>query len=143
MRAQQRYALETENALDDLRLRSEEQRRRTEAALTQLEEANAAAHQLAMVEVEQQTMQERVLFELVHSGLPNIAAAFKQTYGTVNYTQLSGAGDGDGGPMGSMATAFAQVMTVAKGFGLDPAKLGELRRAPAAPTPPRSKTDSE
>jgi flotillin len=77
-----------------------------------------AAHQQRLAEVERSVAQARALRELVTVGLPQIAAAFQQSFGTIHYTQV---GDG-AGPLGMVAGAFQQVMAVARSFGLDPGK---------------------
>lgn len=100
--------------------------------LQRLEAENEAARQRALAEVELLLNHGRALRELVTQGLPQIANAFKQNFGTVNYTQL-GSGEG-GGPLAMIGSGMAQVLAVAKSFGLDPARLGQ----PPAPTPPPS-----
>ncbi len=107
----------------------EHELRRREVLTKRAEGEAEAAHQRALAEVEQLVNQSRALRELVTQGLPQIASAFKQSFGTINYTQLSGA-DGSG-PLDLVGGAIAQVLTVAKTFGLDPARL-----MPTPPTPP-------
>ena len=50
-------------------------------------------------------------------------------FGTINYTQYSGSLDGN--PMAMIGGAIEQVLHVAKGFGLDPSKLGASSGAQA------------
>jgi flotillin len=89
------------------------------------------ARQRALAEIEALLNQGRVLRDLATQGLPQIAAAFKQNFGSIHYTQV---GNGsDGGPMGMIGSAMAQVLAVAKSFGLDPARLGNP--PPPAPQP--------
>jgi hypothetical protein len=75
------------------------------------------AHQRRMAEIEQMLAQGRVLHDLVTQGLPQIAEALSQTFGTVNYTQI---GDGGtGGPLQAVPQALAQLLALAKSFGLE------------------------
>ena len=50
--------------------------------------------------------------DLVVTGLPHIAQAFKQSFGTINYTQYSGVSDGNpmvnGGPSDRTSAACGQ-----------------------------------
>lgn len=100
----------------DLRAREVE----TRAAESELE----AAHQRRLAEVELLIGGERTLRELVTRGLPQIASAFQQSFGEIHYTQV-GSGEGPGAPI---AQAFAQVLAVARSFGLDPAALTRPRQ---------------
>lgn len=102
--------------------------RRSEAETKRTEGEIEAAQQRALAEVEQLVNQSRALRELCTVGLPQIASAFKQSFGTINYTQVSGTAGG--GPLDLVGGAIAQILTVAKSFGLDPARLG----APASTT---------
>ena len=82
--------------------------------LQRLEAENEAARQRALAEVELLLNHGRALRDLVTQGLPQIANAFKQNFGTVNYTQL-GSGEG-GGPLAMIGSGMAQVLAVAKSF---------------------------
>ena len=106
----------------------EQELRRREVQTKRIEGEAEAAQQRALAEVEQLVNQSRALRELVTTGLPQIASAFKQSFGTINYTQLSGDG---GSPFDLVGGAIAQILTVAKTFGLDPGRL--------IPTPPPPK----
>jgi regulator of protease activity HflC (stomatin/prohibitin superfamily) len=74
-----------------------------------------AVHQRRLAEVEQLVSQSRALRELVTVGLPQIAAAFQQSFGTIHYTQV---GEG-AGPLGMVAGAIQQIVAVARGMGLE------------------------
>lgn len=94
-----------------------------------IESAAEMERQRALAEIEALLSQGRLMRDLVTQGLPQIAAAFKQNFGSIHYTHL---GQGpDGGPLALVGNAMAQVLTVAKGFGLDLARLSD----PVPPTP--------
>lgn len=133
-----RRALQQQASLSLLQQRShiEQQQRRQEAETKALEAAVEAKRQRDLADIEVLLNQGRALRELVTQGLPQLAQAFKQNFGTVNYTQLSGAA-GDG-PMNMVGGAISQVLTLAKSFGFDLSKLGQPPSLPAAP-PPSSK----
>jgi len=99
-----------------------------------LESENELARQRALAEIEALLNHGRVLRDLATQGLPQIAAAFKQNFGSIHYTQL---GNGaDGGPLGMIGTAMTQVLSIAKSFGLDPARLSNPGpQPPPAPQP--------
>jgi len=109
--------------------------RRQESESLRLENEAAIAKQRAEAEIELLLSQGRVMRDLVVTGLPHIAQAFKQSFGTINYTQYSGSPDGN--PMAMIGSAIGQVLTVAKSFGLDPSKLG-----PAAAAVPSAETSA-
>ncbi|MBL8633952.1 MAG: hypothetical protein JNM40_12080 [Myxococcales bacterium] len=96
--------------------------RQQEAATQQIEHQAQLTKQRAEAEIELMLSQGRVMRDLVVTGLPHIAQAFKQSFGTIHYTQYSGSPEGN--PMAMIGSAIEQVLTVAKGFGLDPSKLG-------------------
>jgi hypothetical protein len=75
---------------------------------------NVSAHQRRLAELEQLLAKDRALAQFV-GALPQIAAAFKQTYGTLNYTQM---GSGTG-PLDAVPTALAQLLALARSFGLE------------------------
>ena len=81
------------------------------------EGALEAAQQRRLAEIEQLVARDRALRELVTIGLPKIAAALHHTYGTVNYTQVGS--DGGSGPLAAVPQAFAQLIALAKSFGLN------------------------
>ena len=130
-----RRALQQQASLSLLQQRShiEQQQRRQEAETKALEAAVEAKRQRDLADIEVLLNQGRALRELVTQGLPQLAQAFKQNFGTVNYTQLSGAA-GDG-PMNMVGGAITQVLTLAKSFGFDLSKLGQPQSLPAAPPP--------
>lgn len=130
-----RRALQQQASLSLLQQRShiEQQQRRQEAETKALEAAVEAKRQRDLADIEVLLNQGRALRELVTQGLPQLAQAFKQNFGTVNYTQLSGAA-GDG-PMNMVGGAITQVLTLAKSFGFDLSKLGQPPSLPAAPPP--------
>jgi regulator of protease activity HflC (stomatin/prohibitin superfamily) len=134
-----RHQLEQERRaqLQDAQLRLQQQKarvdeelRRREADTKAAETAGEVAHQRALAEIEQMVNQSRALRELVTQGLPQMANAFKQSFGTINYTQLSGAQGS--GPLDLVGGAIAQLLTVARSFGLDPARLGQPIAAAAS-----------
>lgn len=131
-----RRALQQQASLSLLQQRShiEQQQRRQEAETKALEAAVEAKRQRDLADIEVLLNQGRALRELVTQGLPQLAQAFKQNFGTVNYTQLSGA-PGDG-PMNLVGGAITQVLTLAKSFGFDLSKLGQPPSLPAAPPSP-------
>lgn len=126
--ARRAQAQKAQLSLQQQKAELDQELRRSEAATKRLEGEAEAAHQRALAEVEQLVNHSRALRELCSQGLPQIASAFKQSFGTINYTQLSGSG---GGPLDLVGGAIAQILTVAKGFGLDPSRLAE----PPLPTP--------
>ena len=77
----------------------------------------AFAHQRRMAEIEQMLAQGRAAHELVTHGLPQIAEALSQTFGTVNYTQIGG--DAKAGPLGAVPAALAQLLAIARSFGVE------------------------
>ena len=92
--------------------------RRRDAEVKDHENQLDATHQLRLAEVERVLAQSRVTHELVTQGLPKIAEALSQTFGTVHYTQI-GSGDGTGGPLQAVPAAIAQLLTLARSFGLE------------------------
>lgn len=114
----------------------DQEQRRREAETKRIEAETDAAQQRALAEIEQIVNQGRALREMITQGLPHIASAFRQSFGTINYTQLAG-GD-EGGPLNLVGQAIGQVLSVAKTFGLDPTRLSQPP-SPAAPPaqPPR------
>ena len=100
--------------------------RADEVATRRLEQEAEAAQQRRLAEIEELLVHGRVLRELVSTGLPRLATAFQQSFGQLHYTQIGG-GDGGGGPSTPVAQAIAQVLAVARSFGLDPAALTARR----------------
>ena len=140
LRQQQELALQGEKA------HFEHEQRQKESETKRIETEAQIAQQRAEAEIELLLSQGRVMRDLVVTGLPHIAQAFKQSFGTINYTQFSGAADGN--PMAMIGSAIGQVLTVAKSFGLDPGKLGPPAAASAAgvgtqATPPTPGDSSE
>lgn len=135
-----RRALQQQASLSLLQQRShiEQQQRRQEAETKALEAAVEAKRQRDLADIEALLNQGRALRELVTQGLPQLAQAFKQNFGTVNYTQLSGT-PGDG-PMNMVGGAITQVLTLAKSFGFDLSKLGQ---PPSLPTAPPSSSEPQ
>lgn len=110
-----RQAAELEAARNQAELSLELRQRDAEAK--EHENQLEAQHQRRMAEIEQMLAQGRVLHNLVTHGLPQIAEALSQTFGTVHYTQI-GAG-GEGGPLQAVPAAIAQLITLARSFGLE------------------------
>ena len=140
LRQQQELALQGEKA------HFEHEQRQKESETKRIETEAQIAQQRAEAEIELLLSQGRVMRDLVVTGLPHIAQAFKQSFGTINYTQFSGAADGN--PMAMIGSAIGQVLTVAKSFGLDPSKLGPPAAASVAgvgtqATPPTSGDSGE
>jgi len=139
LRQQQELKLQGEKA------HFEKEQRQKETETKRIENEAELARQRAEAEIELLLSQGRVMRDLVVTGLPHIAQAFKQSFGTINYTQYSGSPDGN--PMAMVGSAIGQVLEVAKNFGLDPAKLGHSSQAtsdsaavaPAAAKPPSNK----
>jgi hypothetical protein len=105
----------------ELRLRQTElelELRRRDAEARARDHELDAAHQVRLAEVERSLAQARALRELVTVGLPQIASAFQQSFGTIHYTQI---GEG-AGPLGMVAGALQQILAIARGLGLE---LGE------------------
>lgn len=97
----------TDLAKQELRMREAEARDR-ELALEVVQ-----ARRLA--ELDALTVKDRALMQLMQH-LPQIAAALRQNYGTVNVTQL---GDADS-PLDAVPTAFVQLATLARALGFTP-----------------------
>ena len=134
--ARRALAQEGELQLQSQKVRLEQELRRSEVATRRIEAEADAAQQQALAAIEIELNQGRALRDLITQGLPQIAGAFKQSFGPIHYTQLGTSADG--GPLNLIGSAMAQVLTVAKGFGLDPARLGQP--APADPVTPAGKT---
>ena len=110
--AVQRQAADSELA----RLRTEialEVRQR-EADAREHENQLDAGHQRRLAVLEQELAQVRARHALVEA-LPQIALALRQQVGELNVTQI---GPGDG-PLGAVPAAVAQLLALAKSFGLD------------------------
>ncbi|HET7500815.1 MAG TPA: hypothetical protein VFK02_07425, partial [Kofleriaceae bacterium] len=112
-------ALERQSAeLEARRLTAEldHELRRHDADAREHDHALDAAHQRRLAEIEQLLAQSRALRELVTIGLPQIATALQQQIGTLHYTAIGGA---TGGPLDAVPTALAQLLALARSFGLD------------------------
>jgi regulator of protease activity HflC (stomatin/prohibitin superfamily) len=117
------FEQETELALKQKQQGIDLEARRQDAELKRLEAAVETERQRAMAEVEQLVNQGRALRDMVTTGLPQIAAAFQQNFGSIHYTHLGGGEEAN--PLGMVAAAFGQVLTVARSFGFDPARLAQ------------------
>jgi regulator of protease activity HflC (stomatin/prohibitin superfamily) len=104
--------------LDARRLAAEldHELRRRDADARDHDNALDAAHQRRLAEIEQLLAQGRALRELVTVGLPQIAAALQHSIGTLHYTAIGG---GAGGPLDAVPTALAQLLALARSFGLE------------------------
>jgi len=91
--------------------------RRREAEAREVDNALDAAHQRRLAEIEQMLAQGRTARELVTVGLPQIAAALKHDFGNVTYTSIGGSGGG--GPLDAVPTALAQLLALARSFGVE------------------------
>ncbi|MCX5742817.1 MAG: hypothetical protein NT062_10005, partial [Proteobacteria bacterium] len=76
-----------------------------------------AAQQRQLAEIEQALAHGRALHALVTTALPAIAGALKPDGGTVHYTQIGG--DATTGPLGAVPAALAQLLALARSFGLE------------------------
>ena len=90
--------------------------RRAEAETQEHEQQLAVAHQRRLAEIEQLLAQQRTLRDLVTHGLPEIARALQHSVGTVHYTQIGG--DPASSPLNAVPAAIAQLLALAKSFGL-------------------------
>jgi regulator of protease activity HflC (stomatin/prohibitin superfamily) len=115
--ANERQAHDTELA----RLRSELaiELRTREADAREHENQLDAGHQRRLAELERELAQVRARQALV-AGLPQIALALRQQVGELNVTQI-GPGDGAPGVLNAVPAAIAQLLALAKSFGIDPA----------------------
>ncbi|HUS26993.1 MAG TPA: hypothetical protein VMZ53_00735 [Kofleriaceae bacterium] len=105
--------LEQERQLEAMRMELDRRRAEEKDYAAQL----SAAHQRRLAEIENLVAQGRVVTNLVTHGLPKIAEALAQTIGTVNYTQI---GNGAGtGPLEAVPAAIAQLLALAKSFGVE------------------------
>ena len=104
--------------LDARRLAAEldDELRRRDADAREHDHALDAAHQRRLAEIEQLLAQGRALRELVTIGLPQIAAALQHSIGTLHYTAIGG---GSGGPLDAVPSALAQLLALARSFGLE------------------------
>jgi flotillin len=129
MHAQAALEVEHQRTLELAKQAAEVERHRVQADLSiELRRRDAeakdhealldATHQRRLAEIEQLLVQGRVMHELVTVGLPKIAEALAQSFGTVHYTQI-GNGDGTTGPLNAVPTALAQLFTLARSFGVE------------------------
>ena len=116
--AQAALEVEHEHALARRQAELSLELRRREAEAKDAENQLDAVHQRRLAEIEQQLAQGRVTHELVTQGLPRIAEALSQTFGTVHYTQI-GSGDAAGGPLQAVPAALAQLLALARSFGVE------------------------
>jgi len=113
MHVQSTLQLEHERQLEVTRMELERKRAEEKDFAAQL----AAVHQRRLAEIENLVAQGRLATNLVTHGLPKIAEALAQTIGTVNYTQI---GNGGGtGPLEAVPAAIAQLLALAKSFGVE------------------------
>jgi len=97
--------------------------RRRESEARDAESVQEATHQRRMAEIEQLMAQTRTARELVTHGLPKIAEALQHSFGTVHYTQIGG--DGSAGPLNAVPAALAQLLALARSFGIELPHRGE------------------
>jgi flotillin len=91
--------------------------RRREAEARDHDNLLEATHQRRLAEIEQLLTQGRTVRDLVTVGLPQIATALQHSFGTVNYTSIGGTGSG--GPLDAVPSALAQLLALARSFGLE------------------------
>jgi flotillin len=89
--------------------------RRGEAEARERDNELEAAHQRRLAEIEEQLSHGRTMHELVTHGLPQIAQALRQNVGAISYTQIGGE---PSGPLNAVPAAFAQLLALARSFGL-------------------------
>ncbi|MCS6914204.1 MAG: SPFH domain-containing protein [Myxococcales bacterium] len=136
-RVLQLFQIATEAEVRERRAQVELELRRRELEVRRLEGEAEAAQQQRMAEIELQLGQIRALRDLVNHGLPQVAAAFSHSYGTVHYTHIGTGGDG---LMGQVAAGIAHLLSLLRGLGLDPAQLASSTSSAAegaAPPPAR------
>jgi regulator of protease activity HflC (stomatin/prohibitin superfamily) len=92
--------------------------RRREAEVEDHKGQLEAQQQMRLAEIERLLVQGRVMRDLVAQGLPKIAEALSQSFGTVHYTHI-GSGDGAGGPLQAVPAALAQLLALARSFGVE------------------------
>ncbi len=112
--AQQALALELRQRQTelDLALRARDAEAKAQEGVLEVEQ------QRRLAEIELMLVQGRALRELVTTALPQIARALKpDAGGTMNYTQIGG--DPAAGPLGAVPAAFAQLLALARSFGLE------------------------
>jgi hypothetical protein len=90
--------------------------RRREAEAREHENALDHAHQQRLAELEQALAQVRASRDLI-AALPAVARALQANYGNVTYTQIGN--DASTGPLGSVPAALAQLLALARGFGVE------------------------
>jgi regulator of protease activity HflC (stomatin/prohibitin superfamily) len=110
-RLEAQLALRQRNAEIDLALR------RRDADEEDRENVLEAQHQRRMAEIELLVAHSRAMRDLVTTGLPQIATALQHSFGSVHYTQIGG--DATGGPLGAVPAALAQLIGLARSFGLE------------------------
>lgn len=91
--------------------------RRQEADAGEHDHLLDVAHQRRLAEIELLVAHSRTVRELVTHGLPQIAAALRQNLGNVTYTQIGGGGST--GPFDAVPAAIAQLLAIARSFGLE------------------------
>ncbi len=110
-----------QHALDAEQARSRQQAalalelRRGEAEARDRDGELEATQQRRLAEIEQLNAQGRTMHELVTHGLPQIAQALRQNVGAISYTQIGGE---PGGPLAGVPAVFAQLLALARSFGL-------------------------
>lgn len=128
LHAQSLLELAQQRAVDANRQASEHERARAQADLAlelrrreveqkDVESQLDAGHQMRLAEIERALAQSRAMQSLVTHGLPKIAEALAHTFGAVTYTQI-GAGDPAGGPLNAVPAALAQLLAIARSFGV-------------------------
>jgi hypothetical protein len=112
---EQRQALELELARKQADAALELRQRESQAR--DGESVQEATHQRRLAEIEQLLAQSRTARDLVTHALPKIAEALNHNMGTVNYTQIGG--DASAGPLGAVPAALAQLLALARSFGVE------------------------
>lgn len=98
--------------------------RERELALERLAGETANAVALGAKQVENLVSEEALRRDFVQQALPKIASAFSQNFGEIRFTQFGGSGSEGGDPLSFVAKAFAQVIEIARGAGIDLGPVG-------------------
>jgi regulator of protease activity HflC (stomatin/prohibitin superfamily) len=133
-----RLRVETNESIAELKTAASERRQRmaSEGALARkIDEVNGiraaaeadVAFRRALRDIDNDVGDRRVVEEFVTTALPQIAEAFGNQFERISVTQWSG-GDGSApSPLSPLASAFAQILEVAKAHGIDLAEVLKAR----------------
>ncbi|MBI5524753.1 MAG: hypothetical protein HY897_00310 [Deltaproteobacteria bacterium] len=149
-----RYRVENNEGIATYKVEAAE-RRETEVAeaergraMTRLEVDTAAhaeevGYRRSLREIENAVAEGRLTEQFVSEALPEIARAFSAQFGRIHVMQISGGNGHGAGAMSPLVTAFAQLLEVAKGQGIDLGALLNRKQAPeGADHPPADDRES-